>query len=302
MRTAVIDIGTNSVRLLVADPGLVEVERDLVVTRLGEGVDAARALGAQPMKRTVEAIAGYVSRAQALGAQRVRVVATSAVRDASNKQEFVDAVRAATGVVPEILSGEHEARAGFAGATSDLGGAPVVIVDVGGGSTEFVRGAAREPQRWVSLDIGSVRLTERHIAHDPPLASEVEAVRADARREIARAVETIGAVEATDAEPATLVGLAGTITTLAAVILGLDGYDRARIHHARLSRSGIDETTQLLVAMTSQARRSLPAMPQGREDVIVAGAIVFQEAMEALRAREIVVSERDLLDGCALGV
>ena len=293
MRVAVIDCGTNSVRLLVTGDGVTDVERSLDITRLGEGVDGAGRLGGDPMRRTVDAIARFARRATALGAQRLEIAATSAVRDAANRDEFLRAVTDATGVAPVVLSGNDEARAGFDGARSDLDGGPFVVVDVGGGSTEFIRGADGA-ERWISVQLGSVRHTERHIANDPPRDDEIASLRKDARTTVDDALAAIGA------QPAQLVGLAGTFTTVAAVALDLDGYDRGAIHHAVLARADVADVRARLCAMTNEQRRALPAMPRGREDVVVAGVVILEEIMDAFRAPTVLVSERDILDGRAL--
>jgi exopolyphosphatase / guanosine-5'-triphosphate,3'-diphosphate pyrophosphatase len=296
-RKAAIDVGTNSVRLYVADvdpAGVLPVERDLIITRLGEGVDEARALGEVPLRRTVEAIAGYHRRALAAGAQRVRIAATSAVRDAANREVFVEAVRDATGLAPEVLTGEQEARLSFHGATDELSeGGPFLVLDVGGGSTEFVVGE-RTVDAWTSIDIGSVRLTERHVRTDPPKASELAAVTADADAAVRAAIGVVGSAAAT------LIGLAGTVTTVAAIALGLDGYDRDRIHHAVLRIDEVRRISELLASTPVQERRKLPAMPPGREDVIVAGAVILVRVMEGFGFAEMVVSEADILDGLVL--
>jgi exopolyphosphatase/guanosine-5'-triphosphate,3'-diphosphate pyrophosphatase len=298
MRVAAIDVGTNSVRLFVADArdgSPRPIDRDLVLTRLGEGVDRDRRLGAEPMRRTVDAIAGYHDRAKQAGAERVRIAATSAVRDAANRSEFLALVQESTGVRPEILSGEQEARLSFLGATSELdpGAGPVLVLDIGGGSTEFVVGTD-DVDAWVSLDVGSVRLTERHVRSDPPAAGELDAVRADARRSVGEARSAVGS------SARRLIGLAGTTTTLAAIALDLQGYDRAAIHHASLGRERVDEIAGMLAAMTTAERRELPAMPPGREDVIVAGAGILIAVMEGFGFAEVIVSEADILDGLIL--
>lgn len=298
MRVGVIDVGTNSVRVLVADVEgrrVADLERDLVITRLGRGVDRAGRLGGEPVRRTVEAVAGFWRRCEAAGVERARIAATSAVRDAANRDEFLAAVRRATGLSPDVLDGEEEAALGFLGATAAIGAPPPYLVcDIGGGSTEVVLGAS-EPQAWASVDVGSVRLTERHVAADPPSGAELAAVAADADESLARATRAVPAGRAR-----TLVGLAGTITTLAAVSLGLEGYDRDAIHHHRLPRAEVERVRRLLAAMTSADRRALPAMPPGREDVIVAGAVLLERVMEAFVMGECLVSEADILDGLAL--
>ena len=296
-RTAAIDVGTNSVRLYVVDldpSGVVPVERDLIITRLGEGVDASRTLGAVPLRRTVEAIASYHRRALAAGAERVRIAATSAVRDAVNRDAFAEAVRDATGRDPEVLTGEQEARLSFLGATSELtSGGPFLILDIGGGSTEFVVGD-RSVEAWISIDIGSVRLTERHVRTDPPTPTELAAVTADADTAVREAIEAVGSTAAA------LIGLAGTVTTIAAIALGLDGYDRDRIHHAVLRIDVVRRISELLASSPVHERRKLPAMPPGREDVIVAGAVILVRVMEGFGFAEMVVSEADILDGLVL--
>lgn len=296
-RAAAIDVGTNSVRLLVADrtsDGLVEVERDLVITRMGEGVDAARKLADAALGRTVKAIAEYHHRATDAGAEHVRIAATSAVRDSEDRHRFEGAVREATGLTPEVLTGQQEAHLSFLGAVTGLESeGPFLVLDVGGGSTEFVRGT-KTVDAWTSLDIGSVRLTERHIEHDPPTTAELGAIAADADRAVREAKTAVGG------GTGTLVGLAGTITTLAAVSFGLDGYDRDRIHHATLSSKEIARLTDMLAGMTNDDRRKLPVMPPGREDVIVAGALITARVMEGFGYDEVLVSEADLLDGLIL--
>ena len=299
MTFAAIDVGTNSVRLLIADrtpDGLKEIERDLVITRMGEGVDAARKLADAALERTVRAIAGYHRRAKEAGAEIVRIAATSAVRDSNDRDRFVEAVRDATGQEPEILSGEQEAQVSFLGAVTELKeSGPFLVLDIGGGSTEFVRGS-RTAEAWVSLDVGSVRLTERHIKHDPPLEEELEAVAADADLAVEEARRRVGE------GPATLVGLAGTITTIAAVSLGLEGYERDQIHHAVLQAAEIERITDQLGKMTNEERRTLPVMPPGREDVIVAGALILVRVMDGFGFDDLTVSESDLLDGLVLSL
>lgn len=296
-RLAAIDVGTNSVRLYVAEvagAGPRQLDRDLVITRLGRGVDETKKLADEPLKRTLEAIGRYHSRARELGAERVRIAATSAVRDATNRATFFDGVRDATGLDAEVLSGDEEARLSFLGATSELsGGAPYLVLDIGGGSTEFVVGD-REPEAWVSMDIGSVRLTERHLRSDPPAESEVAAVEADADAAVEAAEVIVGS------GAATLVGLAGTITTMAAVALELEGYDHDAIHQARLSLDQVRSVDRRLREMTTEARRSLPAMPPGREDVIVAGSTILRRVMEGFGFDEVLVSEADILDGLVI--
>ncbi|MFA5889950.1 MAG: Ppx/GppA phosphatase family protein [Actinomycetota bacterium] len=299
-RFGVVDVGTNSVRVLVAEADsrdLRDVERDLLITRLGEGVDRERRLGDDPMRRTVAVIAEYVQRCRAAGATKIRVIATSAVRDAANREEFLTAVKDACGIRPDVLAGEEEARLGFAGATASIAAPePYLVLDIGGGSTELVRGAAGA-ERFVSMDIGAVRLTERHIHSDPPTTADLALARADAEEHLARAIRVVG-----DEPVGTLVGLAGTITSAAAIHLGLEGYDRDAIHHARVPRAAVDGIRRRLSALTSQDRRRLPAMPRGREDVIVAGLVILESVMDRFGCGEVLVSESDILDGAALAL
>jgi exopolyphosphatase/guanosine-5'-triphosphate,3'-diphosphate pyrophosphatase len=300
MRVGVVDVGTNSVRILVAEGDgktLADLERDLTITRLGEGVDRDRLLGAGPLRRTVAAIAGYVERCRARNAEAIRVIATSAVRDAANRNDFVEAVRRATDIEPVILTGDQEARLGFLGATIDVPApGPYMVVDIGGGSTELVRGTT-DADRFISLDIGSVRLTERHIHDDPPKQDELDAVAANADTDLEQAARSLG-----DERAATMIGLAGTITSVAAIALGLTGYDRDAIHHSRLTSEQIADVRARLAAMTSEERRTLPAMPPGREDVIVAGVVILERVMQRFGFDECLVSETDILDGVALDV
>jgi exopolyphosphatase/guanosine-5'-triphosphate,3'-diphosphate pyrophosphatase len=296
-RLAAIDVGTNSVRLYVAEAAgerFRQLDRDLIITRLGRGVDQAKQLSDEPLRSTLDAVARYHVRAVELGSERVRIAATSAVRDATNRDAFFSGVREATGLDAEVLTGDEEARLSFIGATAELeGGGPYLVLDIGGGSTEFVVGD-RRPAAWVSIDVGSVRLTERHVRSDPPTASEIAGVRADADDAVERAKSIVG-----DGAH-TLVGLAGTITTMAAIALGLDGYDRVAIHHARLPLDRVRAVDERLRGMTVEARRSLPAMPAGREDVIVAGSTILLAVMEGLGFDEVMVSEADILDGLVL--
>jgi exopolyphosphatase / guanosine-5'-triphosphate,3'-diphosphate pyrophosphatase len=296
-RVAAIDVGTNSVRLYVAEvspDGIRPLVRDLVITRLGQGVDASGGLAEGPLRRTVEAIASYHRQAVAEGAEEVRIAATSAVRDAGNRDVFVSLVRDATDVVPEVLSGEQEAHLSFLGATSDLdAGGPFLVLDPGGGSTEFVVGD-RTVDAWTSLDVGSVRLTERHVRSDPPTDAELASIEGDAREAARDARSLVGS------SAVTLVGLAGTITTIAAIALGLEGYDRDRIHRARLAADEVRRVVKTLAASPIEDRRRLPAMPPGREDVIVAGGIIVVSVLDEFDFAELLVSEADLLDGLVL--
>jgi len=219
------------------------------------------------------------------------------VRDAGNRDDFIDAVRRATGIEPVILTGDQEARLGFLGATIGVEArGPYLVVDIGGGSTELVRGTT-DAERFISLDIGSVRLTERHIHNDPPKPDELDGLAADADSQLEQAARALG-----DDGAGTMLGLAGTITTVAAIALGLKGYDREAIHHSRLTLEQIGDILARLAAMTSERRRALPAMPAGREDVIVAGVVILERVMHRFGFGECLVSETDILDGVALDV
>ncbi|HLW16861.1 MAG TPA: Ppx/GppA phosphatase family protein [Actinomycetota bacterium] len=300
MRVGVVDVGTNSVRLLVTEGDgttLDDVDRDLVITRLGEHVDRDRKLGAEPLRRTVAAIAGYVEKARAHRAGAIRIIATSAVRDAANREDFMRAVKRATELDPVLLTGDQEAQLGFLGATIDVKApGPYLVVDIGGGSTELVRGNT-DAERFISLDVGSVRLTERHIHNDPPTEGEIVDVANDADGHLETALATLGRDGAR-----TMIGLAGTITTVAAIALDLNDYDRDAIHHAVLARTQIAAIRERLASMTSEQRRALPAMPKGREDVIVAGVVILERIMDRFGFGECLVSETDILDGVAIDV
>ncbi|MER5735477.1 MULTISPECIES: Ppx/GppA phosphatase family protein [unclassified Streptomyces] len=301
-RVAGIDCGTNSIRLLVADvhPGtgeLVELDRRMTIVRLGQGVDRTGRLAPEALERTFAACREYAAVIEELGAERIRFVATSASRDAENRQDFVDGVVAILGVEPEVVTGDQEAELSFVGATGELHGDDRrLVVDIGGGSTEFVVGN-RHVEAARSVDVGCVRLTERHVRHDPVTAEEAEAIRADVRAAMDLAA---GTVPITEAE--TLVGLAGSVTTVAAIALGLPEYDSEKVHHSRISRAQVDEVVARLLASTHEERAAIPVVHPGRVDVIVAGALVLQEIVERVGAAEVVVSEHDILDGIALSV
>lgn len=300
-RVAAIDCGTNSIRLLVADADprtgeLVDLDRRMTIVRLGQGVDKTGRLAPEALERTFAACREYAEVIKAHGAERLRFVATSASRDAENRDDFVRGVLDILGVEPEVISGDQEAEFSFTGATKELAGSdhlakPYLVVDIGGGSTEFVVGedhvrAAR------SVDVGCVRLTERHIRTDPPAPAELDAVRADIEAALDLAEQTVPIGEAR-----TLVGLAGSVTTVAAIGLGLDAYDSAAIHHSRVSYDQVGEIAARLTAATHDERAAIPVMHPGRVDVIVSGALVLLSIMERTGAREVVVSEHDILDG-----
>ncbi|HEV8563288.1 MAG TPA: DUF501 domain-containing protein [Actinomycetota bacterium] len=294
-RVAAIDQGTNSVRLLVAEPapgGFTELARDMVITRLGQGVDATGRIDAAALDRTVAVLARYCRRARALGSERIRVGATSAVRDASNRGDLERAVREHAGSDLEVLGGRTEAALSFLGGTYGLDPSegPFCVMDIGGGSTEFiVNGKA------ISTQMGSVRLTERFVRHDPPAREELEAVRI-AVYEILDEVESV--VPVRDAR--TLVAVAGTATTTQAVALGLDVHDPERIHRSWLTRADAEHTRDRFAAMTNAERSALAVMPPGRGDVITAGVVILVTAMRRFGFERALVSETDILDGLVL--
>jgi exopolyphosphatase/guanosine-5'-triphosphate,3'-diphosphate pyrophosphatase len=302
VRVAAIDCGTNSVRLLVADVAesgngeLTELTRRMEIVRLGEGVDRTRRLSSQAIARTRAALADYAGEIRRLGAERVRMVATSASRDAANAGEFTAMVHDTLGVLPEVVSGDEEARLSYLGAVRGLPTSarpPYLVVDIGGGSTEFVIGY-EEPRRAMSVDIGCVRMTERHLHSDPPTADQVAGAEVDIGAAVHRAVAGVAGRGA-----ATLVGLAGSVTTVAAIALGLPAYQPDRIHHARISHEQVAKVTADLLAMSRQQRLALPVMHPGRADVIAAGALILRIVMASTGIAEVTVSEHDILDGIA---
>ena len=302
VRVAAIDCGTNSVRLLVADVDraaarLSDVDRRLEIVRLGQGVDATGRLGAEPLARTLRVLRSYRQIIADASASAVRLVATSATRDAANADEFVAGVRDILAIEPEVLSGEDEARLSFTGATAELTGAaaaPYLVTDIGGGSTEFVLGEPGAVTAAVSVNIGCVRMTERHLRHDPPGADEIAAARAD----IDAALDVVaGKIPVSAAR--TLIGLAGSVTTVAALVLGLDSYQPERIHHSRVSAAAVRKVAASLLAQTRSERERLAVMHPGRVDVIGGGALVLTQIMERFGFDEVLVSEHDILDGLA---
>ncbi|MCX4666711.1 Ppx/GppA family phosphatase [Streptomyces sp. NBC_01381] len=300
-RVAAIDCGTNSIRLLVADADpatgeLVDLDRRMTIVRLGQGVDKTGRLAPEALARTFAACHEYAEVIKRHGAERLRFVATSASRDAENRDDFVRGVLDILGVEPEVISGDQEAEFSFTGATKELTGTdhlakPYLVVDIGGGSTEFVVGE-EHARAARSVDIGCVRLTERHVRSDPPAPAELDAVRADIEAALDLAEQTVPIREAR-----TLVGLAGSVTTVAAIALGLDAYDSAAIHHSRISYEQVAEIVGRLAGSTHDERAAIPVMHPGRVDVIVSGALVLLAIMDRTGAGEVVVSEHDILDG-----
>jgi exopolyphosphatase/guanosine-5'-triphosphate,3'-diphosphate pyrophosphatase len=300
MKVAAIDCGTNAIRLLIADvtgDRLVDVVRRMEIVRLGEGVDRTGMLSPAAIERTRVALLRYADEIREHHAVKVRMCATSASRDASNAQEFRDMVRGVLGVDPEVITGEQEAALSFLGAVKGLAAeGPYLVFDLGGGSTEFVTGTDRV-ERAISMDIGCVRMTERHLHGDPPTAEELAA----AEKDVTAAVDTaLAAVPGRAAR--TLVGLAGTVTTVAALAHELPEYDSTRIHHSEVSRESVTRVTAELLAMTVAQRLALPVMHPGRADVIGAGALIMRVIMERSGHDSVIASEHDILDGIAFGL
>jgi exopolyphosphatase/guanosine-5'-triphosphate,3'-diphosphate pyrophosphatase len=342
MRVAAIDCGTNAIRLLVADVRddlLTDVVRRMEIVRLGEGVDRTGRLAPAAIERTRLVLADYAAQVRATGAERVRMVATSATRDAANAEEFHAMVLATLGVPPEVITGAEEARLSFTGAVRGLAApGPYLVVDIGGGSTEFVTGDhvvgnATVDQvtsvdkeigvgKAISVDIGCVRMTERHLPDDPPTPAQVAAAEADITAAVDHALAAVGAapgervaefaarsrLRGSQAHSSrsldsarTLVGLAGSVTTVAALAHGLEVYDPARIHQARVTRAEVAKVTADLLAATHAGRLASPVIHPGRADVIGAGALILRVIMERSGAPEVIASEHDILDGIAFG-
>ncbi|WP_425956219.1 exopolyphosphatase [Xylanimonas sp. McL0601] len=311
-RVAAVDCGTNSLRLLVADVAadgtLTEVDRRTTIVRLGQGVDRTGELAPEALERTFAVTREYAQVVAATGAGKVRFVATSATRDARNRDAFFAGIREAIGVDAEVVSGDEEAQLSFRGATGVVGAThsgPYLVVDLGGGSTELVLGEAA-PEAALSMDVGSVRLHERHLRSDPPTADEVAAARADvhAALDAAAAVVPLG-------RTTTLVGLAGSVTSVTACALGLRAYDRSAVDGAQLAVDDVLATCDRLLAMTRDERLALGFLQPGRADVIGAGALVWGEVVRRVRddvaaaggaLTHVLTSEHDILDGIALSI
>jgi exopolyphosphatase/guanosine-5'-triphosphate,3'-diphosphate pyrophosphatase len=294
---AAVDCGTNSTRLLVRSADGTTLERLMRITRLGKGVDATGRLDPAAIERTIEVLREFREVMDRHGVDRVRMSSTSAARDATNRDEFFDAAQAVVGVRPELLTGEEEGRLSFLGATSELDPArgPFLVVDIGGGSTEFSYGTT-ECEQSISLDIGCVRLTEKYLHHDPPLPEElsaclsvVEVYLDDVLRSIPTAVDA-----------STFVGLAGTITTVAAVELGLATYDRDKVHHFVLSKEAAEDVFRTLATESFDERVENPGLERARADVIVGGMCILVSIMRHLGFGSCLVSEADILDGLAM--
>ena len=298
MRVAAIDCGTNSIRLLIADiegSSFREVVRDMEIVRLGQGVDQTGQFHPDAIARTLSAVDKFAAEIAKRGVEKIRFCATSATRDATNRHLFVDGVRERLGIEPEVISGDEEAAFSFAGAIQDLdpSNGPFLVIDIGGGSTEFVFGTSSvEAAR--SVNIGCVRMSERHFANDPATAAQVELARTDIQAAIAQAAAEVPITQAK-----TLVAVAGTATTVAAAALDLSEYDRYAIHLARISATQVHEASAMFLTSNREQRLALGYMHPGRVDVIAAGALVLSEIMKATGATEFVASESDILDGMA---
>lgn len=299
MIVGAVDCGTNTTRLLIAEVGhdgsLVDVERTSTVTRLGRGVDGTGRLAPDGIARTVEVLEGFGSRLQDAGAERIRAVATSAARDAANRESFLVSASAALGVDLELLAGEDEGRLAFAGATLGLDPqthGPFLVVDIGGGSTEFVVGST-EAEGVLSVDTGSVRLTEQWLHSDPPTAEELSMAVSVVRAHLEDVTRELPASR----QARTVVGVAGTVTQIAALELGR--YDRSEVHHLRLSRASAEDVFRTVATEPAAARRHNPGLHPDRVDVIVGGCCVLVAIMRQLALDEILVSETDILDGLA---
>lgn len=297
-RVAAIDCGTNSIRLLIADIAdgkFREVYRNMQIVRLGQGVDQNKAFHPDAIDRTLKAVADFSTEIARRGVSKIRFCATSATRDAANRDLFIDGVNSLLGIKPEVISGEEEAALSFFGATKELhqSGAPYLVIDIGGGSTEFVFGTEKVDFAK-SQNIGCVRMSERHFSSLPPSANEI----ANAQRDIDEAIsEASKLVPITEAQ--TLIAVAGTATTVAAAALGLNEYDRYSIHLSRVTAEKTHEVAQRFLHMNRQEIAALPYMHEGRVDVIAAGSLVLSRIMELSGAKEFVASESDILDGMA---
>ncbi len=291
-----IDCGTNSTRLLVADADGRTVERLMTITRLGQGVDATGRLAPEAIARTVGVLAGYREVLDRHGVGQVRMTATSAARDASNRDDFFAAATEAVGVAPELLGGDEEARLSFLGATAELDpdGGPYLVADIGGGSTEFAVGAGgADPDGVLSTDIGCVRLTEKFVRSDPPAPEELSQMFDVVRGHL----DDVARVIPSAAEARRFVGLAGTVSAMAAVELGLATYDRDRIHHFVLTRTAAEDVFRTLATEPRRQRLHNPGLEEARADVIVAGAVIVVAIMRYFELGECLVSEADILDG-----
>jgi exopolyphosphatase/guanosine-5'-triphosphate,3'-diphosphate pyrophosphatase len=301
-RVAAIDCGTNSIRLLIADvdgSNMREIVREMRIVRLGEGVDTSGSFKQEAIDRTLAAVAEYKEIMIKKGVEDIRFCATSATRDAKNRALFIDGVKELIGVEPEVIPGEEEAALSFIGAVSDLKNrfpAPYLVVDIGGGSTEFVIGT-EGVEKAKSVNIGCVRMRERHLKSQPPTSLQVQKAVEDIDRAIADAARTVPITEAK-----TVIAVAGTATTVAAASLELEKYDPYSIHGAQVPAFKVLEIAQRFALSTPEQIAALGYMHEGRVDVITAGALILSRVMIATRANEFIASETDILDGIARGI
>jgi exopolyphosphatase / guanosine-5'-triphosphate,3'-diphosphate pyrophosphatase len=298
-RVAAFDCGTNSIRLLIAEfeNGEVrELDRRMTIVRLGEGIDQTGEFSSDALKRTFVAVDDFAKVLKNYEIDAVRFVATSASRDARNRAEFEKGIFERLGVQPEIISGDEEAELSFLGATAELSlsdSGPFLVIDIGGGSTEFVIGDTT-PAAARSVNIGCVRMTERHLQSDPPTEAEIAAAELDIDAAIAEALKDVDVSQAKE-----VIGLAGSVTTVAAMAMGLEKYDRNLIHRTVLSSEQVEAACNRLLYKTREQRSQLPFMHPGRIDVIGAGALVLRQIMRALTQTHLRISEHDILDGIA---
>ena len=297
-RVAAIDCGTNSIRLLIADisgDNFREIYRNMEIVRLGQGVDKNKAFHPDALDRTLKATALFSEEIARRGVERIRFCATIATRDAINRDLFINGVKSLLGISPEVISGEEEASLSFYGATKELRevGAPYLVVDIGGGSTEFVFGTEKV-EYAKSQNIGCVRMSERHFTSVPPTKDEIARATADIDDAIKGAATSVPITEAK-----TLIAVAGTATTVAAAALNLDAYDRYAIHMARISAEKTHAVSQMFLEMNREEIAALGYMHRGRVDVIAAGSLVLSRIMTLTGAQEFVASESDILDGMA---
>ena len=295
-----IDCGTNSTRLLVADGDGKTLERLMRITRLGQGVDATGRLAPEAVDRTVAVLREFRDVMDRFGVERVRMTATSAARDAANRDDFFTAAKNVVGVAPELLGGDEEGRLAFLGATAELDpdDGPFLVADIGGGSTEFAVGVPPEPDGVLSADIGCVRITEKFLHSDPPSPEELSQAFDVVRGHLDDVARVIPSV----ADVRRFVGLAGTVTTMAAVELGLATYDRDRIHHFVLTRAAAEDVFRTLATERRADRIHNPGLEDARADVIVGGAVIVTAIMRYFELDECLVSEADILDGLVLSL
>ena len=298
MRVGAIDCGTNSIRLLIADidgSNFREIYRGMEIVRLGQGVDKTGEFHPDAIERTLKAVENFSNELQKGGVAKVRFVATSATRDATNRELFLNGVHDRLGIYPEVITGDEEAALSFQGGSRELSAVegPFLVVDIGGGSTEFVFGNS-EVKAAKSVNIGCVRMSERHFHSDPPTADEIARASIDIESSISEAGRIVPIKEAK-----TLIAVAGTATTVAAAVLGLSEYDPRLIHLSRIPAFKVHEVSKMFMTMTQVERAALPYMHEGRVDVITAGALILSKILSATGAKEFVASEADILDGMA---